>query len=671
MNRTWVGAGAILLVCMLCYANSLSGSFHYDDFHSIADNPHIRTLSNLPAFFIDPGMFSSDPEKRMYRPLLLVSYALNYALDGYQVRGYHLVNILLHLGCSLLVWRLGLRLCGSGLLAGLFFAAHPLASEPVNYISSRSESLAALCYLGALLAYLKAEDQPRFNWLSLGCFALGLFSKEVVLTLPAALCLVDRWRGQSTQWKRYAPYAALAGVYVLVLVLNRFLTDSLAAPVRSPWVQGWTQVKALAYYLKLAWMPQALNVEHQFFESAGPQAVSWWALALVLSLGYLAWRGGRTLPGLVLAWSLLVLLPVLAMPLNMLVNERRLYLVLAGLAWLIGYGGRARAFLYLLVPLCGALTWARNGAWKDELSLWQDALGKAPRMYRVQTNLGKALQLAGDHEGALQAYQKALKLDDRHGDAYNNIATILHQQGRLDEAIAWYHKAIERYPNHEEIYQNLADAHSEKGELEQAVAMYQQALKLNPKDGPAWNNCGQTLYQARRWAEAEEAFLRAIALIPQQPEPYNNLGNLYSGQGKYAQAVERYQQALERHPAQEAQVRLNLADAWKQAGRPELAIQALAQVVELDPGQNRARVQWAELLHEAGRHAEAVDQFQAAVDRDPQYARAWFGLARALEADQRRDQAAGAYRRFLELWKVQDGRTALARERLQLLEGRR
>ena len=129
MSRTWTGAGALLLVCLLGYANSLSGSFHYDDFHSIVDNPHIRTLRNAPAFFIDPLMFSGDPDKKMYRPLVLLSYAGNYALGGYEVRGYHLVNILLHLGCSLLVWRLGLRLCGSGLLArcrGSAVVAQPL-----------------------------------------------------------------------------------------------------------------------------------------------------------------------------------------------------------------------------------------------------------------------------------------------------------------------------------------------------------------------------------------------------------------------------------------------------------------------------------------------------------------------------------------------------------------
>ena len=135
-----VWAQAILLagLVVVLYSNSLKGSFHYDDFHSIVDNPNIRQLENIPTFFVDPTLFSQDPQKAMYRPLLLVSYALNYAVGQYRVEGYHLVNIGLHLACTLLVWSLGSR-AGLGrqgrLAAALLFAVHPLASEPVNYLT--------------------------------------------------------------------------------------------------------------------------------------------------------------------------------------------------------------------------------------------------------------------------------------------------------------------------------------------------------------------------------------------------------------------------------------------------------------------------------------------------------------------------------------------------------
>ena len=128
MNR----ALCIAAVCGLLYANALSGSFHYDDFHSIVDNPHLRSLANVPAFFADPDMFSGDPEKSMYRPLLLLTYAFNYAVGGYEPWGYLLVNLLLHVLVSVLVALLAERMLVSaraGWVAGMLFAVHPLATE--------------------------------------------------------------------------------------------------------------------------------------------------------------------------------------------------------------------------------------------------------------------------------------------------------------------------------------------------------------------------------------------------------------------------------------------------------------------------------------------------------------------------------------------------------------
>ena len=113
---------AIALIVVLgiaAYFNSLDNGFHYDDEHSILENHHVRSLLNLPAFFLDPGTFSGLPQARMYRPVLLVTYALNYAVGGYEPFGYHLVNLFLHLLNVLLGWRLAGALGnGRGALCG-------------------------------------------------------------------------------------------------------------------------------------------------------------------------------------------------------------------------------------------------------------------------------------------------------------------------------------------------------------------------------------------------------------------------------------------------------------------------------------------------------------------------------------------------------------------------
>ena len=727
----WRAAGGIALVCLVGYANSFSGSFQYDDFHSLVENKAVRSLVNVPRFFVDPGLFSGEPDKGMYRPVLLVSYALNYAAGEYRVWGYHLVNLGLHAVCSLLVWMLGLRLLKSrreALLAGLLFALHPLATEPVNYISSRSESLVACFYLSSFLLHLQGNETPAgpsksgkwsawpFRFLSVAVYGLGLLTKSVAITVPALMWLHDRMvGGRNLKGWVYAPYAAVGGGYLLLIRQNGFLTRSMAEPVRSWSAQLWTQSKALVYYLKLLFVPHDLNVEHQFFAAtrAGEGAV-WVGMALVVSLALLAWCSRRKLAGFCLAWGAVVLLPSTLMPLNVLVNERRLYLALAGFAWFCGWVSRHLhgRTLWVVLPLLGILTWQRNAVWRDEMSLWQDAVSKAPGMYRARTHLGKALQLRGDPEGALREYQQAIEIDASHGDAFNNIATLYHEQAKqerdpekreklLEQAIPWYGLALERYPKNAKIHQNLGDAHAEMGIFREALAAYEKSLGIDPGDGAVWSNYGQTLYRAGNLEKAEKAFLRAAVLLPKQPEPYNNLGNVYSRRGELEKAAAMYREAIVRQPEAMAQVLVNLGDTYRQLGDlesaretlgralgndPEWALahyhlgrveraagerraarEALARAVRLDPGQVKARIEWAELLAEEEACGQAIRLFREAVDRDPDNSRGWYGLGRCLEEKGDRSEGVRAYGRFLETWNHRDERYRWVEERVRIL----
>ena len=153
LEEGWLGWLAISAVVLVAYFPSLHNAFQYDDLHSIVENPHLRSLANLDDFFWRPDMFTADPRSTMYRPLVLVSYTLNYALVEFRVAGYHGFNIAVHIANCLLLCALARRYFTAryiGLAGGLLFALHPIAGEPVNYISSRSESLCALFSLLSL-----------------------------------------------------------------------------------------------------------------------------------------------------------------------------------------------------------------------------------------------------------------------------------------------------------------------------------------------------------------------------------------------------------------------------------------------------------------------------------------------------------------------------------------
>ena len=295
----------VLLLPVVVYLNSLSNPFQYDDFHSIADNPHIRTLANLPAFFSDPTLFSERPESAMYRPLLLSTFALNYAISGRKTWSYHLVNMAIHGLCGLLVFVLGRTLLNEtkpALIGALIFGVHPVNSEAVNYISSRSEVLSALFFLLALHFAITREGRAGRIATVGASFVAGLLSKSIVVVLPAILwtrdLLASRKRAREGTTALYAVLIALDTGY-LVIVWSFLHKASFGAPVRSLPEQISTQIKALVFYLKLLAVPTGLTVDHQFLISDTPfDPISGPAGLFVLSLLFIAFGAARSKPNI-------------------------------------------------------------------------------------------------------------------------------------------------------------------------------------------------------------------------------------------------------------------------------------------------------------------------------------------------------------------------------------
>ncbi|MEC7843064.1 MAG: tetratricopeptide repeat protein [Candidatus Latescibacterota bacterium] len=618
----------ILAVCFGVYANSLHNSFHYDDFHSIVNNINIRGFGGdfgrdydrVQKFFSDPGMFSVDSKKGMYRPLLLVSYALNYALGdalirregteagegGFDVTGYHLVNIIIHgLNSCLLFW-LALLLTrnrATALTAGLLFALHPLGTEPVNYISSRSESQAALFYLLGLCLFASGSGQGKGWQLPAASVALGLglLSKSTVITLPAVLLLYDYLVVCSGSWRqlkarllrRHLLGWSVTAWYLHTITQNGFLTRSLDTPVRDGWSQFLTQAKAVGYYLHTLVMPVHLSVEPQFFEQqqvAGPVVVS---LLLALSLCALFIHGlflqralkQRYCEVLFLSsWPVVSLLPVLVFPLNVFVNERRLYLPCAAfcvcLALLIHGRFQQRAGILqrprirrvalstvgvaVFCILFAALSLSRNRVWADDFSLWSDAVEKSPLMPRVHLYLGnvhkdaalrtrdRELELAHWKE-ADEAYETVIELksdEELSLRALNNRGSIQFELRDYLAAEPFFRKALEIKPMYADANINLgsillwkgrrsASADSMHDYLNQAISMYERALSVLPNQNQGLTNLGVAYQELGQYQKALSCYNRARALNPTDWMVLRNLGSVHLALARRALAEDK------------------------------------------------------------------------------------------------------------------------------------
>jgi len=354
-------AAVLALAVVLVYANSLRAPFVIDDQAAIVQNEQIRDLSRPSAVLLPD---SESPVAG--RPLVNLSFALNYAAGGLDVRGYHVVNIALHLACALLAFgfirrtlelprvrrRFGAGSIDLAFAAALLWAVHPLNSEVVDYLTQRSESLMALMYLLTLYAANRAVTEPRsraWQTLAVAACALGMLCKESMATAPVMVALYDRvfafdsWRDAvRNRWRLYAGLGA-TWVILAVIVLNgaRSGVAGLSSGV-SPWTYLLNQTIVITHYLRLSIWPSGLVV---FYGWPAPltlgDVVPYAVLILALMAATIAAFARAPAVGFLGAWFFLTLAPASSVvPVATEVGaERRMYLPLLALVVLTVAGG--------------------------------------------------------------------------------------------------------------------------------------------------------------------------------------------------------------------------------------------------------------------------------------------------------------------------------------------
>lgn len=564
----------------ILYANALQNPFHYDDLHSIEHNRNLRSLGNIPSFFIDPGTFSSERRGTMFRPLLLSSYAVNYALHGNWVPGFRMVNLLIHVLCAILLFALvqaGAEQRRVAWGVGLVFLLHPMHGEPVNYISSRSDLLVSFFYLLALLAFAR----PWSGWLA---YAAALLTKSVAITMPVAVAIWAWSSGISERLHRryFVGLLLLSGLYLTTIVANRFLSSSLAKAPRSFDENLWTQVKALVYYIWLYCMPRTLSVEHPFSvaQSWSDPPVLLSGLVLV-SLAGLALVGRRRIESLAFAFFVLVMLPTTFMPLNILVSERRSYLASAGLigigVWAWGRLANRRRDWGWVIGSCVCIFmvligWARNPVWASDISLWQDAVVKGPGMFRARANLGLAYAKEHRHQEAIAELEQALMIKDDYADAWVELGNIYHKLGQFDKAEQDYRRALDLNPSLEGVYYNLGNLALGRGEVAAAIRYYRETLSRNPRFANAHNNLGQAYEAEGDLSRALRQYQQAVEHDPELGGAWFNLGSAAERLGQRPLAFKAYRQAHE--------ILSRIAEHQAFANRAQQAIARLEGTVE-------------------------------------------------------------------------------------------
>ena len=564
----------IVFLALLAYSNSFQNSFNYDDFHVITKNPSIKDLGNLKNFFLNPQMGSGLlKETSGYRPLLMASFALNYAIGGLDVFGYHLLNFLLHSICSIFVFFIALFFLHisdeespnlrknqlTALFAALVFAVHPVQIESVTYITGRSSLLSTLFFLISFWAYMHYGLAGRFYQLflsSLG-YVLALLVKESAVTLLMILILFNLLFPLGRTWKRrlfsICPHIFLTIGYLMVRVYLWGSLEYYPQPIRPLYENLLTQLRAWVHYLVTLAVPVDLNVDYDFAVShlifEGGVILSF---LILLSLAVAIWKMFKVSRPVVFfaLWFAVNLLPTNSLiALEDVVTDRWLYLPSVGYAiilalaaeWLfrakIRIKSRASSLVFiflciLVVELYGFATVLRNFTWTSYWTLWEDAVVKSPNKSRPHIALGLALFRAGHTDEAVTMFKKAIQLDQRDGMAYLNLGYIYHQQGKLEEAIQASQKAVVLAPRlAPEIHNNLAMIYLQQGRKQEGLKELQRALEARPHFARAYANFGDFYEKEGNIDQAIFCMEKAAKLEPEYITVYKALSRLYEKKG--------------------------------------------------------------------------------------------------------------------------------------------
>jgi len=515
----------VSLVSFLAYLNILHHQFVFDDFRVITNNPYIKDWKYLTALF-NSDYFKISGELS-YRPIVTLSYFIDYAIWHLNPFGFHLTNLIIHTLNTFIVYLLLFeitRRLSLAVLVCLFFSIHPILTETVNSVGFREDLLCATFFLLTVFFYVKlytSKYKNIFYALSLLMYVFALLSKEMAISLPLIIFFLDRLFPQTeTHLKKkiiryYLGFILMSIGYMLLrLVFFKSAIEHVAYPGNSLATNFLTMTKVIASYIKLWFFPIVLNPDyHVTFETTPIKPTFLVSLALLACIAFLAVRLYRKQKEITFSilWIFITLIPVMnIIPIGNIMAERYLYLPSFGFCLFAGililkiharvpkeYHPLVNACFAAIFILSLAHTIRHNRVWFDKQTLWYYTVLNTSCSFNAHNNLGKEYYEKGLLDKAIEEYTIALSKASEVRYAY---------------PIAHY---------------NLGIAYDEKGMYDASIQAYRNALRIEPKNSDTHNNLAIALFKDGQVDLAIEEFRSAIIQDPDNPTYHDNLAKLY------------------------------------------------------------------------------------------------------------------------------------------------
>jgi tetratricopeptide (TPR) repeat protein len=625
-GRTWKAAGIRALLAVLVFL--VFGQTASQEFVNYDDNNYVYQNTVVISGLNPGGVVHAFTQKveGLWTPLATLSHMLDWRLYGSWAGGHHLTNVILHLGSVILLFSILLQMTGalwrSAFVAALF-AIHPLNVESVAWISERKDVLSGFFFMLTLGAYLRYVQRPASAGrylVMIFLFAMASMSKPMVVTLPFVLLLLDYWplrrlfnqspiesrtcpgEARRSRINRRAvveklPMVALSIALCLAAVLGpkqAWLVEGERIPFRIRLCQA--PVWLATYLVRMIW-PARLSIIYTHYETSlrwAPASLLWMG---AFSVVFFLYRKKHPYLWMGWLWNLGMLMPALGF-LQISRHARAdhynylpqigLYI---GFTWLAAdWAGERRprrmalgAVAVTSLSLLSIAAWRQAGFWRDNITLWNHALGCTRDNYIAETNLGLALLDLGRTGEAVDYCREALAINPDQLDAHLNLGTALLDQGRIDEAISNFRAALQISPGNADAHNALGNALAKQGWPQEALSEYREAVRLDPANADAQYNLGVALSRGGRTQEAIPHFLAALEINPTYAAAHDSLGNAFLQLGRIEEAIAHYRAALGINPSY-ANAQNNLAAALLRKGQTAEAIEHLQKALDLRPG---------------------------------------------------------------------------------------
>ena len=594
----------ISIVTSIVYLPSLGNGFtNWDDIYYIHKNDSIKDIAwdNVANIFARPAL-------KMYNPLVVFSFALNYSAGELNPFGYHLTNLIFHVLNSVLVFFLirGLETRISiAFISALLFGVHPIHVESVAWVSERKDVLSTFFFLGGLLFYLKYLKSQKgvFYYSCLLAVVLSLLCKPIAILFPVAMILIDNCFERPFKRKvvlEKLPFLVIGFAFLVGVFFSQGIEEKWSGQSLSFIQNIFVAAGNLKFYLVKSFIPVNLSAYYPY-----PEDVKFFdfgtlsSLALTVFLFYWVWSIRTQKPKVFLGWMLFLIflipyLKLIPFGAKFIAADRYMYLPSIGLFFAVvktgyclyeaNYRGvgflRGTLWVVLMCSLLfySCLTWERCKIWKNSGTLWTDVLegnpgfsmayymrgrfhgeiGNYKEVIEDLSNVLKTYQDPGlilhfrgeaylyleDYSRALEDFNQAIKLRPSKAPLYFNRGLVFLNRNEIDLAINDFEQSLEINPEYSFALNSLGLAYYKQGKMLKAIGRYDKAIKIKEDFTKAYINRGKAYLALKQNGQAIRDFNEALDLKPEAPTVYNYRGEAYRNLKQWDRAIEDFTSAI-------------------------------------------------------------------------------------------------------------------------------